>query len=154
MSTRALKVKFDLKRSRNSYSLTSAFGVELLASTFIFRKIVTNKMPTMANTARAEARERLNRVTIRASTVRVHWNGLSCFNGSQMVSAGYSEVYRSMACSFVVGGFGWLKHLIQVGFCFRVPHISSYIICPWFGFAKKRAKLKQRLRRQGLNSFR
>ena len=55
MSTRALKVKFDLKRSRNSYSLTSAFGVELLASTFIFRKIVTNKMPTMANTARAEA---------------------------------------------------------------------------------------------------
>ena len=36
------------------------------------RKIVTNKMPTMANTAWAEARERLNRVTIGASTVRVH----------------------------------------------------------------------------------
>ena len=59
-------------RSRNSYSLTSAFGAELLASTFIFRKIVTNKIPTMANTAWAEASERLNRVTIGASTVRVH----------------------------------------------------------------------------------
>ena len=48
-------------RSRNSYSLTSAFGVELLASTFIFRKIVTNIMPILANTAWAEASERLTR---------------------------------------------------------------------------------------------
>ena len=57
--------------SCTSLSLTTVYGVALLALTFIFRKIVTNMMPTMAKTAWAEASERLSRVTIGASTVRV-----------------------------------------------------------------------------------
>ena len=71
MSTRALEVQFD-EVAQLLLAHLSTFGVELLAPTFIFRKIVTNMMPTMANTAWAEARERLNLVTIGASTMRVH----------------------------------------------------------------------------------
>ena len=46
MSICALEVQFDPLTS-----VTSAFGVELLTSTFIFHKIVTSMMPIMVDVA-------------------------------------------------------------------------------------------------------